>query len=162
MVYVFITAGPITNLFGWGEGDSGGHVLQETMSRGRCGVVCPSRTSERGGEGDCVKEGGGEEGERGMVPQTSSPPREWEYNSFPNVNEGGKEYSNDLNNHHSLYLNDLLYQTTSVSTTSIISSSFMVECWRGGLWSEVVHANFSFFPTRRIIQGRDSRSLMER
>ena len=31
--------------------------------RGLCGLVCPSRTSERGGEGDCVKEGGGE-GER--------------------------------------------------------------------------------------------------
>ncbi len=30
---------------------------------GLCGLVCPSRTSERGGEGDCVKEGGGEEGE---------------------------------------------------------------------------------------------------
>ena len=28
------------------------------------GVVCPSRTNERGGEGYCVKEGGGEEGER--------------------------------------------------------------------------------------------------
>jgi hypothetical protein len=28
------------------------------------GLVCPSRTSERGGEGDCVKEGGGGEGER--------------------------------------------------------------------------------------------------
>ncbi len=27
-------------------------------------MVCPSRTSERGGKGDCVKEGGGEEGER--------------------------------------------------------------------------------------------------
>jgi len=56
-------------------------VLRETMSRGRCGLVCPSRTSEREGEGycvpvcfyycrtyykavcgDCVKEGG--EGER--------------------------------------------------------------------------------------------------
>jgi hypothetical protein len=43
--------------------DSGGHVLRETTSRGLCGLVCPSRTSERG-EGDCVKEGGGEEGER--------------------------------------------------------------------------------------------------
>ncbi len=32
--------------------------------RGRCGLGCPSRTSERGGEGDCVKEGGGREGER--------------------------------------------------------------------------------------------------
>jgi hypothetical protein len=28
------------------------------------GLVCPSRTSDRGGEGDCVKEGGGGEGER--------------------------------------------------------------------------------------------------
>jgi hypothetical protein len=32
-------------------------VLRGTMSRGLCGLVCPSRTSERGGEGDCVKEG---------------------------------------------------------------------------------------------------------
>jgi hypothetical protein len=41
----------------------GGHVLRgTTTSRGLCGLVCPSRTSERGGEGDCVKEGGGEEG----------------------------------------------------------------------------------------------------
>jgi hypothetical protein len=51
-----------------GEGDSGGHVLRETTSRGPCGLVCPSRNSERGGEGvsqgDCVKEGGGGEGER--------------------------------------------------------------------------------------------------
>jgi hypothetical protein len=43
-------------------GDIGGHVLRETLSRGLCGLVCPSRTSERGGEGDCVKEGGGGEG----------------------------------------------------------------------------------------------------
>jgi hypothetical protein len=34
------------------------------VGRRLCGRVCPSRTSERGGEGDCVKEGGGEEGER--------------------------------------------------------------------------------------------------
>ena len=39
-------------------------MLRETTSRGLCGLVCPSRTSERGGEGDCMKEGGGEEGER--------------------------------------------------------------------------------------------------
>ena len=39
-----------------------GHVLRETTSRGLCGLVCPSRTSERGGEGDCVKAGGGGEG----------------------------------------------------------------------------------------------------
>ena len=39
-------------------------MLRETMSRGLCGLVCPSRTSEHGGEGACVKEGGGEEGER--------------------------------------------------------------------------------------------------
>ncbi len=47
-------------------GEGGGHVLRETTSRGMCGLVCPSRTSERGGEGYCVpvKEGGGEEGER--------------------------------------------------------------------------------------------------
>jgi hypothetical protein len=61
---VFITAIPITKLFTWGEGGSGGHVLRETTSRGLCGLVCPSRISERGGEGDCIKEGGGEEGER--------------------------------------------------------------------------------------------------
>jgi hypothetical protein len=62
-VCVFITAGPSTKLFTWGGGgDMGGHVLRETRSRGLCGLVCPSRTSERGGEGDCVKEGGGEEG----------------------------------------------------------------------------------------------------
>jgi len=27
LVYVFIAAVPITKLFAWGEGDSGGHVL---------------------------------------------------------------------------------------------------------------------------------------
>ena len=32
-------------------------MLRETTSRGLCGLVCPSRTSEHGGEGDCVKEG---------------------------------------------------------------------------------------------------------
>jgi hypothetical protein len=40
-----------------GGGDMGGHVLRETTSRGLCGLGCPSRTSEGGGEGDCVKEG---------------------------------------------------------------------------------------------------------
>jgi hypothetical protein len=43
------TAGPITKPFAWGEGDSGGHVLRETTSRGLTGLVCPSRTNERGG-----------------------------------------------------------------------------------------------------------------
>ena len=61
---MFIIAVPIIKLFAWGEGDSGGHVLRETTSRGLCGLVCPSRTSGRGGEGYCVKEGGGGEGER--------------------------------------------------------------------------------------------------
>ena len=61
---MFITAGSIAKLFAWGGGDSGGHVLRETTSRGLCGLVCPSHTSERGGEGDCVNEGGGGEGER--------------------------------------------------------------------------------------------------
>jgi hypothetical protein len=37
-------------------------VLRETTSRGLCGLVCPSHTSERGGEGDCVKEGGEKKG----------------------------------------------------------------------------------------------------
>jgi hypothetical protein len=46
-----------------GGGNNGEHVLRETTNRGLCGLVCPSRTSERGGEGYCVKEGGGEEGE---------------------------------------------------------------------------------------------------
>ena len=64
VVCVFVTAGPITQLFAWGEGNSGGHVLRETTSRGLCGLVCPSRTGERGGEGDCVKEGVEGEGER--------------------------------------------------------------------------------------------------
>jgi len=40
------------------------HVLRETISQGLFSLVCPSRTSERGGGGDCVKEGEGEEGER--------------------------------------------------------------------------------------------------
>jgi hypothetical protein len=61
-VCVFITAGPSTKLFTWGGEDMGGHVLRETTSRGLCGLGCPSRTSERGGEGDCVKGGGGGEG----------------------------------------------------------------------------------------------------
>jgi hypothetical protein len=43
-----------------GGGEIGGHVLRETTRLGLRGLVCPSRTSERGGEGDCVKEGGGE------------------------------------------------------------------------------------------------------
>jgi hypothetical protein len=62
-VCVFITSVPIIKLFAREEGDSGGHVLRVTTSRGLCGLVCASRTSERGGEGDCVKEGGGREGE---------------------------------------------------------------------------------------------------
>jgi hypothetical protein len=75
-VCVFITAVPIIKLFAWGEGDSGIHVLRETTSRGLCGLVCPSRTnsSERGGEGDYVKEGGGGEGERERIEQFPCPP----------------------------------------------------------------------------------------
>ena len=44
---------------GGGGGESGGHVLRETTSRGQCELVCPSRTTELGGEGYCVKGGGG-------------------------------------------------------------------------------------------------------
>jgi hypothetical protein len=39
----------ITKLFVWVGEESGGHVLREATSRGLCGLVCPSRTSERGG-----------------------------------------------------------------------------------------------------------------
>ena len=49
-------------LFACVGGDIGGHVLQKTTSLGLCGLVCLSHTSEHGGEGDCVKEGGGGEG----------------------------------------------------------------------------------------------------
>jgi hypothetical protein len=63
-VCLLFIAVPNTKLFAWGEGESGGHVLRETTSRGLRGLVCRSRTSERGKEGDCVKEGGGGEGER--------------------------------------------------------------------------------------------------
>ena len=31
-------------------GDIGGHVLRETTSRGLCGLVCPSHTSEHWGD----------------------------------------------------------------------------------------------------------------
>jgi hypothetical protein len=37
-------------------------LLQQAPSGGRPHLVCPSHTSERGGEGDCVREGGGGEG----------------------------------------------------------------------------------------------------
>ena len=40
-----------------GGREGGGHVLRETTIRGLCGLVCPSRTSERGGDGYFVKEG---------------------------------------------------------------------------------------------------------
>ncbi len=60
---VFITAVPSTKLFARGGGEWR-TVLRETKSQGRFELVCPSRTNERGGEGYCVKEGEGEEGER--------------------------------------------------------------------------------------------------
>jgi hypothetical protein len=61
-VCVFITAVPITKLFAWGVGTVEDMCYERL--RGLCGLVCPSHTGEHGGEGDCVKEGGGEEGER--------------------------------------------------------------------------------------------------
>ncbi len=54
-VLLFITA-PITKLFTWGEGDSGGHLLWDATSLGLWGLVCPSRTSERGGKGDLMRD----------------------------------------------------------------------------------------------------------
>ena len=59
---MFITEYLLQKLFAKGVGAR--HVLRETTSRGLCELVCPSRTSERGREGHCVKEGGGEEVER--------------------------------------------------------------------------------------------------
>jgi hypothetical protein len=38
-------------------------VLRETTSQGLCELVCPSCTTEHGGEGYCVREGEGKEGE---------------------------------------------------------------------------------------------------
>ena len=70
VVCVFITAVPLIKLFAWRKGESGGHVLRETTSRGLCGLVCPSRTSERGGEGDCVRGGGG--GSNDAYPQDAN------------------------------------------------------------------------------------------
>jgi hypothetical protein len=61
-VCVLITAGPSTKLFTWGGGGIWEDMCYERQRADLCGLVCPSRTSERGGEGDCVKEGGGEEG----------------------------------------------------------------------------------------------------
>jgi hypothetical protein len=60
------------NVIGWGPraprpniiAARSRNVRRETTSRDLCGRVCPSHTSERGGEGDCVREGEGEEGER--------------------------------------------------------------------------------------------------
>ena len=39
-------------------------MCYERLSRGLSGLVRALHTSERGGEGDCVKEGGGREGDR--------------------------------------------------------------------------------------------------
>ena len=39
-VCLLFIAVPNTKLFAWGEGDSGGHVLRETTSRGLRGLVC--------------------------------------------------------------------------------------------------------------------------
>ena len=56
-----ITTVPNTKLFeGRGTVEDMCHEIRRT---GLCGLVCPSRTSERGGKGNCVKEGGGKEGE---------------------------------------------------------------------------------------------------
>jgi hypothetical protein len=55
-----------------GGGGNGGHVLRETTNRGRCELVCPSSTTERGREGYCVKEGEGEGDEADFAPPWSS------------------------------------------------------------------------------------------
>ena len=47
---------------------------ERRRGRGLSGLVCPSRTSERGGEGDCVGERGGGEGEREKEHALGLPP----------------------------------------------------------------------------------------
>jgi hypothetical protein len=54
---VFITAAPVIKLFAWGERESGGHVIRETTSRDRCGLVCPSRTGTREEPGSLTQGG---------------------------------------------------------------------------------------------------------
>ena len=49
---------------------NGGHEVRETTSRVLSGLVCPLRTSERGGQGDCVKEGGGGDPSASPAPNT--------------------------------------------------------------------------------------------
>ncbi len=44
---------------GGGKSNQKGGGARYSRRLGQCGLVCPSRTSERGGEGDCVKEEGG-------------------------------------------------------------------------------------------------------
>jgi hypothetical protein len=48
-VRVLLLQDLLQKLFACGGGESGGHVLRETTSRGLCGLglVCPSRTSEQ-------------------------------------------------------------------------------------------------------------------
>jgi hypothetical protein len=53
-VLLFITAVHITKLFTWGEVGWRKCATRDDEPK----TVWKSRTSERGGEGDCVKEGG--------------------------------------------------------------------------------------------------------
>ena len=46
----FITAVPITKLFAWEEGDSRGHVLQETLQQTVSRATQPGPVSPGGGE----------------------------------------------------------------------------------------------------------------
>ena len=58
-VCLFITAGPSTKMFAWGVGGILEDRCYERPLAGPVWTSLPSRTSERGGEGDCVKEGEG-------------------------------------------------------------------------------------------------------
>jgi hypothetical protein len=69
-VCVFINAVPISKLFVWVTLESWGGIVEDMCYERRRAetcvdlLVCPSRTGQHGGQGDCVKEGGGKEGER--------------------------------------------------------------------------------------------------
>ncbi len=61
---MFITAVPFTKLFAGGGGWRGEDMCYERLRAEASMNQSAHRTNERGGEGYCVKGGGGEEGER--------------------------------------------------------------------------------------------------
>jgi len=61
-------------------------VLRQTTSRGLCGLVCPSRTSERGGEGYCGKKEGEKKGSvRGACKEGATTLQSWIFRLIRNA-----------------------------------------------------------------------------